>query len=68
MRERMRGKGRNFRGGGGEGNGERRGEVYVVGAFEVSDEEAVVGGVDVEGAVEQGAEVGFCGWRVHWVC
>ena len=64
----MRGKGRDLGGGGGEGNGERRGRGYVVGAFEISDEEAVVGCVDVEGAVEQGAEVGFCGWGVHWGC
>lgn len=63
----MRGKKRDFSGGGGEGNGEER-RGYVVGAFEVADEEAVVGCVDVEGAVEQGAEVGFCGWGVHLVC
>ena len=38
---------------------------YVVGAFEVPDKHARVRGVDAEGFVEEGFEVGACGGVVH---
>jgi hypothetical protein len=37
-----------------------QGGKYVVGAFELADEHARVGGGDVQGGVEEGVEVG--GW------
>lgn len=45
--------------------------ALVVGAFELADEHAAVGDVDVEGAVEEAVEVGDClgggGWSGHAV-